>query len=615
MNLFNRMGPALLVGLCVALPLSAADDSFTKKVGDIKAAPVKAGAVYELPFLTWGADVATFIANGGKGETKPGTLFAKQGLKFNLVSGDDFVGQLKNYVGGKTPFLRGTLSQLGQASEVIGKDPTTAPVVFLQLSWSAGDHMVARPSLRTVNQLKGKKICLQYGGPHVGMLDDVLRTDGLKWSDITVVWVDDITGKNGPAEKFRKDPSIDACFCITPDMEGLTGGLTQEGTGAETTVKGARVVVSTKSLGKSIADVYACRKDYYDKNKETVDKLAAAYLKACEELLVMRNNHDAKDKKDKDLDKRYTDVLKMTQDIYGKETIPDLDAAHGLITDATLAGLPGNYSFFKDDTDQTNFKNRAKAAVDMAVNREDVSKRYDLTAADLDYDTIKKAGELAAAVAKKSTPTIIKPEDIDVNIDSDKNTIYSFTVQFEVDDPKFDVSKYEKDFQKAIELTSLYSGALVVVRGHVDPLRTLGQFVSAARKQGLLTVTEVDGKKKYFTKDGKPFDLTNTKKVIELIESADFTGLDDSDNPKQTLKAVKDLAEARAGNVRQALITLAKDKSVLLAAGRLKVEGVGIREPVIPVPKTKEDAALNRRVEFRIIKVSPEKLSKNDFDL
>jgi ABC-type nitrate/sulfonate/bicarbonate transport system substrate-binding protein len=604
-----------VAGLCVAVPLVSAEEPFTKRVGDVKVGDVAAAAAYELPFLTWGADVATFIANGGKGETKAGTLFAKQGLKVNLVNGDDFVAQLKNYVSGKTPYLRGTLSQIGQASEVIGKDPKTAPVVFLQLSWSAGDHMVGRPSVKTVNNLKGKKVCLQYGGPHVGMLDDVLRTDGLKWSDITVVWVDDVTGPKGPAEKFRKDPSIDACFCITPDMEGLTGGLTSEGTGAETTVKGARVIVSTKSLGKSIADVYACRKDYYDKNKETVNKLAAAYLKACEELLVMRNNHDDKAKKDKDLDKKYNDVLKMTQDIYGKDTIPDLDAAHGLITDATLAGLPGNYSFFKDETDLTNFKNRAKAAVDMAVDQGYAKARFDLTAADLDYDAIKKTGDLAAAVAKKTTDKIVKPEDIDVNIDSEKNTIYSFTVQFEVDDPKFDVSKYEKDFQKAIELTSLYSGALVVVRGHVDPTKTLGQFVRAAKKKEILTSTVADGKTRYFTKDGKPFDLANTKKVIDMIDSSDFAGIDDDDNPKQTLKAAKELAEGRAGNVRQALITLAKDKSQLLSSARLKVEGVGIREPVIAIPKSPADAALNRRVEFRIIKVSPEKLSKNDFDL
>jgi len=118
-------------------------------------------------------------------ETKPDSLFGKLGLKFKLTNGDDFVAQVKAYVEGKTPFIRGTFSQLGQASEVLNIDPKTKPVIFLQLTWSAGDHMVARPTCKTLNDLKGKKIALQKGGPHVGMLDDILRTANLKWKDVT----------------------------------------------------------------------------------------------------------------------------------------------------------------------------------------------------------------------------------------------------------------------------------------------------------------------------------------------------------------------------------------------------------------------------------------------
>ena len=72
----------------------------------------------EVPFITWGGDVATFLANGGL-DTKPQSLYGRTGLKIKLTPGDDFVGQVKNYVSGKTPFLRGTFRMLGQASEVI----------------------------------------------------------------------------------------------------------------------------------------------------------------------------------------------------------------------------------------------------------------------------------------------------------------------------------------------------------------------------------------------------------------------------------------------------------------------------------------------------------------
>ena len=167
--------------------------SFANSLGDVRINDVKPAAVYDLPYLTWGGDVATLIANGESGATQKGTLFDQQNVRVNLVNGDDFLGQVKNYLDGKTPFLRGTLSQLGQTSEVLGQDPRTKPIVFLQLSWSQGDYMVVRPTIKTLNDLKGKKIVLQENGPHVDMLSNALHSAGLKWSDITVVWTNDIT--------------------------------------------------------------------------------------------------------------------------------------------------------------------------------------------------------------------------------------------------------------------------------------------------------------------------------------------------------------------------------------------------------------------------------------
>src|SRR5262245_625636 len=106
-----RLGLLLLTaGLFISS--APAEDTFASKVGSVKFGPVKPAAAYDLPFLTWGGDVATFLANGGEKETKSGTLFDKQGIKVNLVNGDDFISQVKAYLEGKTPYLRGTMSQI-----------------------------------------------------------------------------------------------------------------------------------------------------------------------------------------------------------------------------------------------------------------------------------------------------------------------------------------------------------------------------------------------------------------------------------------------------------------------------------------------------------------------
>src|SRR5713226_6032647 len=108
----------------------APDTGEPSKPGGDSAKRIKEDTVLEVPFIFWGGDVATFHANGGL-ETTPDSLFGKQGLKLKLVPGDDFAGQVKNYSDNKSPFLRGTMSMLGQESEGLTKKPDTTPVVFL----------------------------------------------------------------------------------------------------------------------------------------------------------------------------------------------------------------------------------------------------------------------------------------------------------------------------------------------------------------------------------------------------------------------------------------------------------------------------------------------------
>src|SRR5262245_54676032 len=298
------LAAALSLGCGKAKPvaLNATPDDQPSKPGGDPAKRIKPDQVLEVPFIFWGGDVATFHANGGL-ETTPDSLFGKQGLKLKLTPGDDFAAQVKNYLDNKTPFLRGTMSMLGQASEDLTKKQDTIPVVFLQLTWSAGDHLVGRANFKDLNDLKGKKIALQEGGPHVGMLNDILNTVKLSWKDIAVVWTKDVSGDKGPAELLRKDQSVDACFAISPEMFELTsapetGGITSTGDGTKKSVKGAHVVVSTQHMARSIADVYAVRKDFFDANRDYCEKFAASYIKACEELVDVKKKSTSADKAD-----------------------------------------------------------------------------------------------------------------------------------------------------------------------------------------------------------------------------------------------------------------------------------------------------------------------------
>ncbi len=83
----------LVLCVCTAT-LSFGQEEFSKLVGGTTIQPVVAGKNVSVPYITWGGDVATFLANGGL-QTEPGSAYQAAGLQVNLTAGDDFVGQVK----------------------------------------------------------------------------------------------------------------------------------------------------------------------------------------------------------------------------------------------------------------------------------------------------------------------------------------------------------------------------------------------------------------------------------------------------------------------------------------------------------------------------------------
>ena len=606
----------LLVGLfCVTITLAHSQQNFSSLIGTNSVSPVNSTSTLIVPYIVWGGEAALFYANGGL-QTKPGSIMAQQGLTLKLVPGDDFVGQVKNYLDGRTPFLRGTFRMLGQASEVIGRDPKTKAVVFGQMTWSAGDHFVARSSIKRISDLRGKKIAIQTGGPHVGMLYDMLRTARLSKADIDLIWLDDLTGAEGPAEAFRKDPKIAGCFVITPDMIGLTGGYDNTGTGAEGTVNDAHVVVSTATLSRSIADVYACRKDFYDSNKSTIEKFFAGYLKGVEAVMQLKKSYENSGSQE------YMKLLQMIQDIYGPDIIPTLEEdAHGLIADCTYVGQPGNVSFFNDQTNViTGFSGFNKSAIDMAISWGFAGKRYNLLPSDLNFSSSIFTSLLSNTVRMPVQQKRFKKETIRAEVEAfneedvlDEKTLVSFTIQFKPNQEKFSQTEYKEEFDRVVELAAKYGNAAVAIKGHTDPSKTLMTLVKTGIKRNIIKRTGQRGNYKYFM-DGKSIRLEDTEKLIKLIQQKKFESGTEIESPYQVMRAGLELSEQRAEAVKNAIVNYARKRNVRLESDQIVPIGMGIKEPVIAKPTNPEQASENRRVEFALVKVSAETVAEADFD-
>ena len=602
---------AVMVCLLICQSLLGQGAEFKAAVGNPQIGSVNASGPLQLPYITWGGDVATFHANGGL-QTANGSIFDKQGLKFNMKAGDDFTQQVKDYMSGKSPFLRGTFRMMGMASEIIGSDPRTKGVVILQMTWSAGDHMVAREGLKTLSDLKGKTIAIQQGGPHVGMLDDILKTAQLTWNDVNIMWAKDLTGtSNSPAEMMRKNPQISACFAITPDMLGLCGGLESTGSGAEGTIKGAHVLVSTAELSRSIADVYVCRKDFYDTNRDLVTKFVTGYLRGCEELVDMKRQYEAGGSAN------YEKVLKMTQQIYGTDVVPVLEEAHGLISDCTFVLYPGNVTFCTENNNLPACKNFQESARNLADSQGYAREKMGLFPSGLNYKsddflkylaktTLKQGERFRAEAVREEIELLSQGGELD-----DK-TIMSFTIQFEPNQTDFSAVQYGAEFQRVLESSQRFGNAVIAIRGHADPTKTLLDLVKAGMQKGVLKRSGSSGNYAY-SLQGRPLDLESTKDLVQLIESGSFDGAQ-TYNPRETMQAALNLSRLRAEQVLDAISKYAGSKGVTIDTSQIQPVGVGIREPFIAKPSNLNEAKQNMRVEFRIVRVPAEASASSDFD-
>lgn len=535
-------------------PLSRA---VTTPVGAIAPGPTT------VPLITWGGDIATVYANGNQAATAPKSIFGKLGLQLRLVREDVFARQLEAYLSGRSPYLRGTLGMINMAAETASRDPRTRPIVIYQMTWSAGgDALVVNDTIRSVKDLRGKSIAVQAYGPHVDYLTKILADGGLGPRDVTIKWVPDLTGtKNTPAAAVRaKD--VDAAFVITPDALALTSNGTV-GTGAEDSVKGARILLSTKTANRIIADVYAVRSDYFESNRGAVERFVRGLIEGEAALRDLATNKAARAAEYKSAMAGAATLL-----MDSPQAVADTEGMYG---DAAFVQVPGNIAFFSDPRnprrmDQLNAEiQQAFAGLGL------VAGPAALTAAGWDFTRI--GTEAGAAVTAQPT-TRFDPQQVAGIVAKRQSQgrlgegeLFSFEVQFKPNQDKFPADLYADAFKRVAGLAATYGGAVITVEGHSDPLGYL-----RAKNEGAPQV--VLGR---------------------------------------TQQAARNLSVSRAIGVRDSVIAYAKAQGIGLDPSQFAVVGHGIALPKTGIcgadpcaPKTEQEWLSNMRVEFRIIQIEAE---------
>ena len=548
----------------------------------VSASPVQTSGTITLPLITWGGDVATIY-------TEMQGVFTQAGLNFELRTENNFRQQVEDCISGKTPYLRGTMGMIVAAAEVL-KQKGLEIVPIFQLTWSVGgDAMVVRSHIKKPADMRDKTIALQLYGPHMDYVANILSNAKVPLSSVNFKWFKELTFPTydtssivDPVSAFQMDSSIDTAMCIIPDGLMLTSGG-KEGTGAEGSVQGAKILLSTKTASRIICDVYAVRKDYLDAHRSEVQKVVHTLMVGQEQLQDLIKNKNSQQAKFNQLISKSADLL-----LGAPQATEDVKA---LLGDCEYVGYDGNVKLFtgagttrtlKTLTKEISTSFKSMGLISSSVTLSSPNWDYNTLAKGLQYATVKPtttASASSTAPKKTEKPKTTPPKKTKPKFDAAKvtkkvetaisvepetweseGTLFVVEILFAPNQKKFSVEQYANDFQEALRIADTYGGALIVVEGHADPLG-----VAKARK------------------DGK-----HAAEIAQMEQNA------------------KNLSKLRAEAVRDSFLKYCKEKGVDIDASQFVPVGLGIASPEYPKPRTKEQWAANRRVVFRIKQVETE---------
>jgi ABC-type nitrate/sulfonate/bicarbonate transport system substrate-binding protein len=244
-------------------------------------------------------------------------------FKVELILIDDPVAMRDAFAAGNVHAGWATVDMLPLLIEGLRKDSRVMPRVFQQIDWSnGGDGIVVRDTIGTTSQLRGKTVVLAQNSPsHFFILNSLINA-GVQPSEVEFKFVGDAFQA---AAAFNADKRIAGCVSWSPDIYNLEK------------VKGNKLLVTTATANKLIADVWFARADFAKDHPDLIEGIVRGIFDAMIEL----KSQEAKQKA----------AVWMAKG-YG---IPEPDAL-GMLGDAHWTNFAENKEFFINQNNPTNFE-------------------------------------------------------------------------------------------------------------------------------------------------------------------------------------------------------------------------------------------------------------------
>ncbi|HBA85237.1 MAG TPA: hypothetical protein DCZ95_14205 [Verrucomicrobia bacterium] len=416
--------------------------------------PMKNGKlVVQFPINVWPGWAPIISANNGLDANDNSVFFKKYGFYVQLSIVDDPVKARDLFASGHSHVLWGTLDMIALFAPALAQDSRTVPIVCQQVDWSdGGDGIVARGDIRNINDLRMKngikrKVVLAQNSPSHYFIMSLLLDAGIDPGQVDFRWAADAPSA---AKIFVQDSSFDAFVGWAPDIYTVAEGL-----------QGARLIVSTESANRLIADVWAVRNDFFRDRPEIVAGLVRGIFEGVD--LVRKDVKAA------------AQLMAQAFSIPAEDCQAMIGADGGIVDgDAHLTNYRENSNFFLDPMNPSNFEivwNRASTiyqslgAIDAPLAAAKVKASKVLAGMSEEY---KNVPDLSQPVFHANA--FFKTAEAETSEILTKAVIVSFEPNKAVLNPTYDTT-IPTVLEEIGKLAGSFGNAYIVIEGNTDASR------------------------------------------------------------------------------------------------------------------------------------------------
>ncbi len=219
---------------------------------------------------SWPGYAAGITANGGFRENAESIFTKKYGLPVRFVLIEDMDARGKAFAKGGPNGADVMWTTIDfWANELPNYQAGGIPAkAFLQVDWSRGaDAIVASESVKTIEDLRGKKIALVQFTPSHWLLESVLRQSSMTESEKEEIRNNLVFTQDVPTARAAfVAGQIDAAVLWEPDVKQA---MKREG---------AHILTSTREFPNSIADVLVAKEEFIQEHPQAIEALIRGWL-------------------------------------------------------------------------------------------------------------------------------------------------------------------------------------------------------------------------------------------------------------------------------------------------------------------------------------------------